>query len=145
MDYSFIVTNEKITIPDNVIFFQVRDLITFPLDIDGFEIEFFIEEFENNQDDNLILNLLRKINLIDKNFIVGHSSDFSGVTMEEYQAGFKNGKLIPETVYLNDSEQYKSKYDKAFSIMNYNPKFVRKFTNFITAQIEFDRDRKNLK
>lgn len=143
MDYSFIVTNEKITITDDVIFLQVRDLITFPLDMDGFEIKFFIEEFENNEDDNLILNLLKKINLIDKNFIIGHTSALSDITMEEYQAGFKNGKLIQETIYLNDSEQYNSEYDKAFSIMNYNPKFVRKFTNFITAQIEFNRDKKN--
>ena len=81
--------------------------------------------------------------MIDKDFIIAHTSDFSGIPVETYQAAYKKGELILESIYFNDDKNVKNEYNKAFKIMEYNPKFVREFNDFYIAKIEFEKEIKN--
>ena len=149
-DYSFIVTDENLNIPEDIISFKVRNLTTFPLNLEGYVIKSFIEnkknEINNRELDNdelQIVFLLEKVELINKKFIIVHTSDWADIPVDEFQAGFVNGKLIKESIYLNDSQDVTQKYNNAFEIMNYNPNFFRQFKDFYFAKIEFDKYKKN--
>ena len=76
-DYSYIVTNEEIKNSTKTISFKVRNLTTIPLDLDGFDIKFFIENNKKialNDTKDIIINTLKELELIDKDFIIAHTS-----------------------------------------------------------------------
>ena len=147
-DYSFIVTDEELNIPDDVISFKVRNLTTFPLDLDGYVVKSFIENKENevnneelDTEELKIISLLEKTNLINKNFIIAHTSDWADMPVDEFQAGFISGKIVKESIYFNDSKDTNHIYYNAFKIMNYNAKFVRDFKDFYFAKMEFEKSK----